>query len=442
MGLVGDDEKIIPRIDRLCNILKAELVDEGEYKPVILSEKLLQMPDTVCFGIFVCGDPTPGEPITYLFVQLVAIGDDHKREIAGEFAEYLRTEKHHRKALPAPLRMPEDSYFPAIFLTILEVFDSFVDAEILMILGEDFDHLAMRVVEEYEIFDNIQKSRRLTDTTDHRFEIRLHGLVLAGYFLPLCKVLESARDRAYLALDTIADDDTRIVPKNLRYRVTIVAEIVVVRIVDALGRDLELDEEERDAIDEADDIRSSFVEVAEYGHLRHDQEVIIRRGVPVDDPHRPHIGSAIIIRDGDLHAIAEQGVDFTIRIDEAAGGAIRSDRVDRTVESVCRQVGIEADECGAETVGEDDIGGIPSSEPTLSLLAHRTDMSIISPYPTKYIDRRLLHEGVLRKKSGHKGYEKGYNLYRYIETLHIELTTNESREEEVSAIFQDIILSM
>ena len=47
-----------------------------------------------------------------LLVQLHTVGNNHEGPVAGQLAQYLLREEHHRKALTAALRLPEHAAAP------------------------------------------------------------------------------------------------------------------------------------------------------------------------------------------------------------------------------------------------------------------------------------------------------------------------------------------
>ena len=69
----------------------------------------------------------------------------------------------------------------------------------------------------------------------------------------------------------------------MRDRVAVVAEVVVIGVLEVLVRGLQLDEDERDAVDEADEIGAALVEVRVDPELGDEQEIVVLRMLPVDD---------------------------------------------------------------------------------------------------------------------------------------------------------------
>ena len=75
---------------------------------------------------------------------------------------------------------------------------------------------------------------------------------------------------------------------------------------------LELDEDQRQAVDEADQVGAALVHVAGDPELRGQQEVVVGRVLPVDDAHQ--LGPFVVVsaRQRDLDAVLEQVVDLVV----------------------------------------------------------------------------------------------------------------------------------
>ena len=65
--------------------------------------------------------------------------------------------------------------------------------------------------------------------------------------------------------------------------VAVVAQVVVVGVLQVAVRRLQLDEDQRDAVDEPDQVGPPVVEVASDPELGDEQEVVVLRVLPVDD---------------------------------------------------------------------------------------------------------------------------------------------------------------
>ena len=83
---------------------------------------------------------------------------------------------------------------------------------------------------------------------------------------------------------------------------------------------LALDEEQRQAVDEADEVRPAAVEVAAYPQLAHAEEVVVLRRLEVQDAEPfPH-PLAPVVTEGDGHAVAYQRVLLPVGGDDGLRG--------------------------------------------------------------------------------------------------------------------------
>ena len=109
------------------------------------------------------------------------------------------------------------------------------------------------------------------------------GLLLVVDPLPFVEEFERRVGRAEHGLEPVRQDDEGVRREDLRDRRAIVGEVAVVGVGHRLVARLEFDEQERQAVDEADEIGALGVEFAREPDLRGEEEVVRLRVVPVDD---------------------------------------------------------------------------------------------------------------------------------------------------------------
>ena len=98
----------------------------------------------------------------------------------------------------------------------------------------------------------------------------------------------------------------------MRNRVAVVPQVCVVSVTDVLVRDLQLDEHQRDAVDEQHHIGPALVHVARDPILRHRQPVVRVSLVPVDEPHRDRPAVTVAASRLDPRPEPEQVINLAI----------------------------------------------------------------------------------------------------------------------------------
>ena len=64
--------------------------------------------------------------LVYLFVQILPVGHDNERKIAGNFSKHFLGEEYHGVAFPAALGVPEDTEAPAVIFELLQCLSSII----------------------------------------------------------------------------------------------------------------------------------------------------------------------------------------------------------------------------------------------------------------------------------------------------------------------------
>lgn len=104
---------------------------------------------------------------------------------------------------------------------------------------------------------------------------------------------------------------------------------------------LQLDEDQRQAIDEPDQIGTAFVDGAGDPELGDQEEVIVLGHVPVNDPDRLVGVVAVVVLVRDLHAFLEELVGLTVGLGRAHGRTISDQFFNRRDEGFARDAGIQ-----------------------------------------------------------------------------------------------------
>lgn len=142
------------------------------------------------------------------------------------------------------------------------------------------------VVEEHEVLDQVEEPFLRQHAVEQHLGVDAALLVLV-VALPLDEVLPPARDRAVAGVVAVADDEEDVVVEGVRDRVLVqvVGEVVVEPGADVLVNRFQLDEDDGQAVDEADEIGAPVVVRDAQAldlQLAHGQETIRRRVAKVD----------------------------------------------------------------------------------------------------------------------------------------------------------------
>ena len=128
-----------------------------------------------------------------------------------------------------------------------------------MIFRHQFDQSTTGVLEQHEIFDEVEKSFWFTCPSDDGFQRDNTLFTFAIDLLPLSKMLPFRCHAAYAALTAVGEQDKSVIPEEVRNRALIVSEIIGIRGFQASMGGFEFDEDERETIDEADEVSTSFI---------------------------------------------------------------------------------------------------------------------------------------------------------------------------------------
>jgi hypothetical protein len=215
-----------------------------------------------------------------------------------------------------------------------------------VVLREHLDQSARPLEVGDEVLDRVEEALRLAQTADSRLERDDARLLLVGDLLPVAEPLPRRERRPDLRLRTRREDDKAIGREQLRDRVAIVGEVLVVGLLRRLVRCLELQQHERDAVDEADDVRPPRVQRAGDPELRDRKEVVRQRIAPIDEADGLGLPPALVVGERDLRAIAQQLPDGLACADPIHRRAVEHELLDRLVERARREIGVELRELG------------------------------------------------------------------------------------------------
>ena len=137
-----------------------KLVHQREHIAVIAAQQLTQVRTAVGVAFVALGLTHRAgglEGLGDLIVQFHAVGDDDKGPVAGQLAQHLLREEHHRETLAAALRLPEHAAAPVTQRARVEHRgDGVVDAEVLVVLADDLHQPGLVFGEQREVLHQIK----------------------------------------------------------------------------------------------------------------------------------------------------------------------------------------------------------------------------------------------------------------------------------------------
>ena len=317
VGLVGDHDDVAPvREDRVpvALLFREELLDRREDHAARRNCELGAQIAAVrrLHGILAQEVAATREGREELVVEIVAVGEHHDGRILerGMQNQSARVEGH-RQALPRTLRVPHDADPPipglcvslgtrgieagkrlladsiALARRTQRLLDGDIDRMELVITGHLLDELAGPfVLEDEEVAQQREEAARLEDALDHHVEFRQmrRCISLARHCAPGLEPFLARADRADPRLHAVRGDQHRVGRKE-RTDLCLVGLELLERGPDRrvlVGRVLELDHCERQAVDEEHDVRPPSVRRIDHRELIDCEPVIVRRLREVD----------------------------------------------------------------------------------------------------------------------------------------------------------------
>ena len=205
-----------------------------------------------------------------------------------------------------------------------------IDAEQLVGLRHLLDEAELALLEGDEILDEVEEPRRPARALDQRVEADDARLLLVIDPLPLLEEFKRRIRRSKHGFGPVRQDDEGVRSEDLGDRGAVVGEIAVVGVRHRLVARLQFDEQQRQAVDEADEVGALGVELAREPDLAGEEEVVCFRVVPVDDADDFRLAFAVWPADLDLGAVAQEVMDL----------GIGPDGVDRAALAGQHQIGV------------------------------------------------------------------------------------------------------
>ena len=131
-----------------------------------------------------------------------------------------------------------------------------------MVAGDLLDQPALRFLEHREVLDQVEQPILRTDAPDGGVQRHHAGLAFVVDPLPVEEVLPARERAADHRLGAVGQHDEGVEVEQLRDGRAVVGEVVVVGRAQRPMRGLELHEQQRNAVDEADQVAAALVHVA------------------------------------------------------------------------------------------------------------------------------------------------------------------------------------
>ncbi len=273
----------------------SELVDQREDVAVVLAKELAEMLGRLSVDVLARGeDARVGEVLVELVVELLPVGDLDEGPVAGQLAQDLLREPQVGEGLAAALRVPKHPELRAsLGPRRMQRLDGVVDTQVLVVLRHRLDEPTRPLGEGDEVLRDVKQPITVARATQRRLEANDPHLALGVDLLPLREVIPGRVRRADLGVGTVREDDEGVEPEDLADGVPVVTQVVVVGVPHVLVRHLQLDENERNAVDEQHDVGSPPIHLAGHPELRHGEPIVRLDVVPVNEANGDGRPSAI-----------------------------------------------------------------------------------------------------------------------------------------------------
>ena len=342
MGFVGHDDNVIVRRNRWQALL-IEFLNQGEDEAGIafqLMDEILTALGYVLGCFHVAQHSAVFKGIADLCVQLLSVGEHHKGGRAIKFPADLLGQEQHGIALAASLGVPEHAQLAVPKLALLVDLHRLVDAEILVVPGQDFGSVPAGVVKQNEILKQIHEIALVADAPQHGFQGDRAFFVLFQA-LPLMEKGVLAAQSTDLGFLPVGQDQESVVIKQVGDGVQIVGVVAGIGILHIHIEILQLHEQQGDAVDKAHDIRPAAVQFAVNFQFLDGQKVVVQRVIKIKYPNTPDFRLSVRLLDRNRDTVPEIAVLLLIDLDQGGRGQVILQLLHRVLIESIRQPGIQ-----------------------------------------------------------------------------------------------------
>ena len=211
-----------------------------------------------------------------------------------------------------------------------------------MVPGQNLGGAAAGVVVKEEILEEIQEIPLVADAPEHGFQLDAAGLVLLEP-LPLVEELVLAAQGADLGLLAVGEHDEGIEVEEVGNCILVVGVVFGVGIPDIHIEIFQLDEEQGQAVDEAQDIRAFAVQAKFVVDLQllDGEEVVVFGVAEVEDLNPAFLLGFAGLADGDGDPVPEEAVFLLVDLHGGCGGQMALQLFDGLLIQWLREPGVE-----------------------------------------------------------------------------------------------------
>ena len=297
-----------------------------------------------------------------------------------------------------------------------------VDAQHLVVPRDDFPRGArLALIEQDEVLDDVEQPIVRQHAVQHHLGVQA-ALVRLVEPLPLGEVLPIAGDRAVAGAVAVRHDQKGVVMEGMGddVFVHVVGEVGVEPLADVPVDRLQLDEDQRQAVDEANEIGAAVVVGrADAGELQlaYREEAVRARcvvevdysgagGLPVSlgvSVFHGHAGAEHAI---EIAVVLQHAIEIAVVLHHRAADVVRGEVPYYVVNGRGRQVGVEPLHRPAQVPGQHRFPGVGATEGAVrpeGLLVPGVD-AVPAEHPFKMLGERRLHQPVFAvdRRYGHR----------------------------------------
>ena len=279
-----------------------------------------------------------------------------------------------------------------------------------MVSRDDFARGArLALVEQDEVLDDVQQPLVRQHAVQQHLGFQAALVPLVEPF-PLGEVLPLAGDGAVAGAVAVRHDQEGVVMEGMGddVLVRVVGEVVVKPLADVLVDRLQLDEDQRQAVDETDQVGTAVViGRADAGELQlaHGEEAVRARGiVEIDHPSAGGLPVSLGVSVFHGYASAEQSIEIAVVLHPRAADVVDGQGPHRVLDGRGRQARVEPLQRRAQVAGQHRFPGVGAAEGAVrpeGLLVPGVD-AVPAEHPFKMFGKGRLHQTILAVDGRHR----------------------------------------